>query len=251
VRPSPDAAIDLRWIGRDGSTIESPHATIRAEITYPTMTIVRGEQSWTVTPPADWQPRGMPTVLPTFDGGFIATTFGLVPSIVRGWPDGTVETLSIAASFDTSVSPVLDPSGRFVVAHGDRFARFEPFPDRNTYWDGTVDIDVGGTGAISVTAPPTQTSATWSTDPFAFANAFAGPIEVNERRTITVEPEGEFRYRATVTTADHLDDSVFGTRQQLDLAVDGEGRFTMLGGTWSQVCQPGRGHQDFSSELCV
>jgi hypothetical protein len=215
------------------------------------MTIARGENSWTVTPPADWQPRGMPTVMPTFDGGFIAATFGTGHTIIRGWPDGTVEMVSLADSLEYVAWPVLDPSGRFVIGNGDRYARVEPFADRNSTWDGTVDIDIGGTGEITVTRQPTTTDETWSTDPIAIANAFSAPTEVNERRTITIDQQGETRCSATVTTVDLFDDSVLGVRQQLDLELGGDGRFTILGGTWAQVCQPGRGHQDFTPELCI
>jgi hypothetical protein len=92
-RPDPQAPVLVPWLDRDGqeTSIEGP--VIRVEVDPPRLTIHRddgGTRSWTVEPGGDWQPRGMPSVLPTFDGGFIAWTFGSNVTAIRGWVDGSV-----------------------------------------------------------------------------------------------------------------------------------------------------------------
>lgn len=254
LRPDPDADIVLRWIGRDGTATSISGPVMRTEVDAPTLTVHRdddlpaGTRSWSFEPPADWQPRGMPTVIPTFDGGFIATTFdGVDQTVIRGWVDGAIDKVTI----DTYEALSLDPSGRVLVADDDRFARFDPFEDRNTYWDGDLDIDVGGTGAITVSRRASRIDEPWATDPVAFANAVVGPfLPPNEQRTITTEQIDESLIRATVTSTNFFDDSGFGTRHALDFTIGDDGHLTLVGGTWGQVCQPDRGHQDFTPELC-
>jgi len=54
----------------------------------------------------------------------------------------------------------------------------------------------------------------------------------------------------TVTIGRLADDSIEAVRYQLRFERDDAG-FRLAAGTWAQRCQPGRGHQDFSTELCV
>jgi hypothetical protein len=86
----------------------------------------------------------------------------------------------------------------------------------------------------------------WETDPIGLANAVAGPVSSPaERRTI------EFRDDAVVvTTENHLDDSVYGTRLTFHL-VPGEGGVRADTIEWANTCQPGRGHQDYQAALCA
>lgn len=253
LRPDPDAEVVLPWIARDGTAASISGPAMRTEVDLPTLTVHRddavpvGTRTWTVDPPADWQPRGMPTVIPTFDGGFIAITFdGVDQTVIRGWVDGAIDMVTI----DTYEALSLDPNGRVLIADGDRFARFDPFEDRNTYWDGELDVDVGGTGAITVSRRASHIDEPWVTDPVAFASAVVGPLPTNEQRTITTEQIDDSVVRATVTTTNFFDDSVFGSRYELDFSVGDDGHLTLTGGTWGQVCQPDRGHQDFTPELC-
>jgi hypothetical protein len=44
---------------------------------------------------------------------------------------------------------------------------------------------------------------------------------------------------------------VFASRLQLTLSRDDDGRFRFESGQQTHACQPGRGQQDFSAELCV
>jgi hypothetical protein len=93
--------------------------------------------------------------------------------------------------------------------------------------------------------------AGWARNPVAFGNAVAGRVAVNERRTIEYERPGESEFTVTVTTSNFFDDSVFASRLQLTLSRDDDGRFRFESGQQTHACQPGRGQQDFSAELCV
>jgi hypothetical protein len=189
----------------------------------------------------------MPTVIPTFDGGFIATTFGNQQSVIRGWLDGTVTIETI----DTFEPLSLDPNGRVMIADDDRFARFEPVADRSEHWGGRAEYRDGG----SVTLPDIDTAidfdVTWARNPIAFGNAVAGRVAVNERRTIEYDRTSDAEFVVTVTTSNFFDDSVFATRLELTLNRIDDGRFRFVSGRWSQACQPGRGHEDFSPDLCI
>lgn len=259
LRPAPDAEVVVPWVGRDGgdATISGP--VMRTEVEFPTLTVHRendlpaGTRSWTFEPPADWQPRGMPTVLPTFDGGFVATTYGSGDeTIIRGWDDGTIAMVVIEPERDGTVPfPHLDPNGRATVADGDHFARFEPVADRAEFWAGRPEYgDDGG-----VTLPDIDTAidfeAAWARDPIAFGNAVAGRLAANERRTIELQRPSDAEFVVSVTTSDHFDDSVSASRLELTLRRDDDGRFRFVSGHWAQTCQPGRGQQDFAAELCV
>ena len=47
------------------------------------------------------------------------------------------------------------------------------------------------------------------------------------------------------------DDSVASLRLELTFEQLADGTYRFVGGSWSQACQPGRGHQDFSIEVCL
>jgi hypothetical protein len=78
----------------------------------------------------------------------------------------------------------------------------------------------------------------------------AGVPERYRSCTLTIVPVGNEGYLVTVTHDGFFDDSVKASR--IEVAM------TRSGGAWvkgavieTQQCWPGRGHQDFSAELCV
>ena len=257
VRPDPESPLLVPWLDSNGEAITSTSAFIQVEISYPTLTVRRVDQvpattqTWIFEPGSDWQPRGMPTILPTIDGGFIAATFGSGTTIARGRPDGTVETIRLddAIFFPDS----LDPSGRFLVANSGFFLRVEPFADRTDYWNGDREVDVGATGAIRLPGLDAilATGPSWATDPIAFGNAVSGGPEVNEIRSVEAEQRSEIEWLVTVTTSNLFDDSVTAVKWELVLNRSDAGQFRFVSGTQTTVCAPGRGHQDFSAQLCI
>jgi hypothetical protein len=47
------------------------------------------------------------------------------------------------------------------------------------------------------------------------------------------------------------DDSVAESREELAFAPHGNGTWRLASASWSQRCQPNRGHQDFTTEACI
>lgn len=254
VRPSPDAPVDVPWVNRTtpGTLTYLLTPTIRSTQTYPDLTIARtdvwpaGTRDWTFRAPDDWLGRGMPQVTPTFDGGFVAALqVSDGHSIVRGWVTGEVEQVTLSAVH----SVALDPLGRVLIGDGDRLWRVEPFADRTPRLAHPPEVDVD-TGTITFGAMP-DLAADWQYDPVAFADVLAGPVAVNEVRTIDAEQRSESEWLVTVVTSNFFDDSVFAVRWELTLSRDDAGRFSFESGTWANACQPGRGHQDFDDALCA
>ncbi|MFN3258490.1 MAG: hypothetical protein ACE37B_22640 [Ilumatobacter sp.] len=261
VRPDPAAQIAVPWLDRNGQAIESTAAMISVEVSYPTLVVNRNDlvpaatTTWTFEPGADWQPRGMPWIVPTFDGGFVASIFGgQEVTIARGWPDGTVDTIVLSG---LTWPDALDPSGRILIADDGFFVRADPFDETAVgsaaYWDGRAEIDTGPTGAISLPGIDEAIDAgpTWAADPVKFANAVAGRPDVNEIRSITAVQVSEFEWNVAVTTSNLFDDSTNAVRWELVLERGDDGRFRFRSGTQTWSCVPGRGHQDFSRELCI
>lgn len=254
-RPAPLAPVLVPWVDRSGERTRADGPTVRAEVNGPELTIHRdddlpaGTRSWTFAPPGGWLERGMPDVTPTYDGGFIAWTFGANTAITRGWTDGTIHTIEL----DNTVSVVsaMDPSGRILLADRDRFVRVDPLADRTEYWAGRPDIDADGAVQLPDVDTAIDFGAGWAFNPTAFGNAIAGRPEVNQRRTIEVVRRSESEFLVTVTRSNFFDDSVFADRYEMLLRRADTGRFRFVSGEWSQACQPGRGHQEFTPELCI
>ena len=77
------------------------------------------------------------------------------------------------------------------------------------------------------------------------------PRDEGETVRIVVEPDGAAGTTVTVTNEHLADDSVTAVRFVLQFLTHPDGTIELAFGTWSQRCQPGRGHDDFSAELCV
>ncbi|MEM9515782.1 MAG: hypothetical protein AAGA42_13100 [Actinomycetota bacterium] len=253
VRPSPDAPVRVPWLNRNGDevTFDVPYAV--ADVAWPNLTITRvdplidAEQIWRLEPGEAWEPRGMPTVTLTHDGGFMATTFGSGGTRVwRGWANGTVDSLDLGDSLIGRFS--LDPSGRILIPDGGLYLSVDPFmgPALAQYLardvtigpSGEIELDVGATGSVD------------TSDPVAFANGITGPPTTNEIRVVTAQQLDGSQWGATVTTSNLFDDSSAAVRWELALERTPDGTFAFQSGTQTTVCQPGRGHQQFEFAPC-
>ena len=56
---------------------------------------------------------------------------------------------------------------------------------------------------------------------------------------------------ATLVLDGLLDDSVRARRYDFELRRRGDRTWELIAATWAQRCRQGRGHQDFSPELCL
>ena len=81
----------------------------------------------------------------------------------------------------------------------------------------------------------------WERDPAALAREYLG------REQAETSVQGT---QVTVSRDDLQDDSVRAERWVLELEQRGE-EWELVGARWEQRCHVGRGHQDFSPELCL
>jgi hypothetical protein len=72
-----------------------------------------------------------------------------------------------------------------------------------------------------------------------------------ETLVVVVEPATEDGTIVTATVDHLLDDSTATVRDQLHFDQADDGSIALTSGSWSQRCQPGRGHEDFSIEPCT
>ena len=121
-------------------------------------------------------------------------------------------------------------------------------------WAGPPDPGTGGTVAVEDFAAYEQdVDERWEG---SAAMAAAEFLRLDERTaaTTTIEgrasAEGAGPETVTVTLDGLLDDSVRAERWTLTFTPEGE-NYVLTGATWAQRCQSGRGHQDFSSDLCA
>lgn len=93
----------------------------------------------------------------------------------------------------------------------------------------------------------------WERSPALVAAEFLR-LDKDTTPSTTIEadtgPEGGGPAEVTVTLDRLLDDSVRTRLYDLELARDGE-TWRLERATWSQICRPGRGHQEPSPEPCV
>jgi hypothetical protein len=119
-------------------------------------------------------------------------------------------------------------------------------PDRPFAADGTVSVAEFNAYADEVDEP-------WERSPVLLAGEFLRLDRSQAFRTsVVAEAPGEGNDTATVTaTLQGLqDDSVAAARYLLGLQRDGEA-WRLASAMWAQSCQAGRGHENFSTELCT
>lgn len=250
-RPEVGAPVAFPWVDRSGAEVVSPKPTVR--IHTDTLEIERDDHRWSIGYGADdLMLRGMPPIVPTFDGGFVAalerTDNNVV--VVRGWPDGSTEHVVVDA-----YPALLEPTGTVVLPDGDFFARVQLFEPRPSGWDGRlgVDLDTWQVNAPGLDEFLDADDVPWEHDLVAFADAITGPTGPSETRSIEVLDGAAGSQYIQVTTTGYLDDSVFGDRYvfQLTAMAESDGSLRLVGGTYAVTCQPGRGQQDFQQALCV
>jgi hypothetical protein len=119
-------------------------------------------------------------------------------------------------------------------------------------WDGRIEVDVE-TGIVSAPGfdefleaqpPVTATDAAWML-------LGGNTAEPGETVDVQEEPGADDVTIVTVTRSNLMDDSVYATRYRLVMQQMPDASFRFIEGQWSQQCQPGRGHAEFSTELCI
>ena len=117
----------------------------------------------------------------------------------------------------------------------------EPLPE-----DGTLPVDDFNAYAESVDDP-------WERDLAGVTNEFLGDAASDaQNRSFQATSAGEGSSATASLLLDGLlDDSVRSRRYDLTLSRRQDGTWRIDTAQWSQRCQQGRGHQNFSPELCV
>jgi len=112
--------------------------------------------------------------------------------------------------------------------------------------DGTLPVEAFNAYTESVDYP-WERSLSALTD--AFVEAGAGDAVRRSFQSTANDEEGT---SATASlTLGLLDDSVRSLRYRLELSRREDGTWTIESASWAQRCHEGRGHQDFSPELCL
>jgi hypothetical protein len=193
-------------------------------------------------------PRYAPDLVETFDSG--ALTWNVYENGKDGYyylaaadtPDG----LAIHVVGNGAPLELIRAVASSVITSGVREAPL---------WDGRLDVDVA-TGAISAggfntfvdTRQPVETRTAGGTALMLIGSDDAPDttIEVSER------PGTDGRTIVMITKSNLSDDSIHAVRYQIELQqMPDDTLFRFIGGQWAQQCQPDRGHQDFTTELCT
>lgn len=125
-------------------------------------------------------------------------------------------------------------------------AVWEQFPTLES--SGAIPVDEFN-AYLESTEPP------WATSPLRASLEF---LRLDEPVALTTSvvmethpPEGGDEAEVTVTKDGLADDSIAALRYVLEFERRADGSWRLRAAAWTQRCQPGRGHQDFTPELCV
>lgn len=159
VGPQPDLtrSVDVEWVLPDPATPipDIPVAQFDPGDASRAPALARRDLRWEL----DFPVFQTTVPVPTDDGGVIAAMYHVDDvdnRLVRGWPDGTFESIPLASVTDVDLLPaLLERTGTIIVPDGDTFARINPFPEHP-----------------QATAPPGTT--TLPTEPPPLADA--GPV---------------------------------------------------------------------------
>lgn len=258
VRPAPPADVVVPWLDRSGTAVSSTTPSIEVEIAFPELTVRRTDpvngatRSWTYEPGPDWQPRGMPRIVPTFDGGFLAAEYGSSGELIaRGWADGTVDQVILGDG--TTFTDALDPAGRLLIADAGTFASVRPVAaERSERWDGQPAIAADGSVDLPGIDDALLAAPAWAESPVAFAVAVSPAAALAEQTVVETTEIDTDRWSVTRTASSAAAGTGAADRWTFVVERDpGTSRLAFVSGTWTFRCPNGQGHQDFSNEPCA
>jgi hypothetical protein len=170
----------------------------------------------------------------------------LLASACGGNDESATETVTVTTA--TTVTVTETTTGTTTVTTGTTTAQAgewdglqQPLPE-----DGTLPVDEFNAYAESVDEP-------WERDLAGVTDEYIGAAAADaQNRSFQATSAGEGRGSATVSLLldGLLDDSVRSQRYDLTLSRRPDGTWQIDTAQWSQRCQQGRGHQNFSTELC-
>jgi hypothetical protein len=116
-------------------------------------------------------------------------------------------------------------------------------PVRNP--DGTMPIAAFNTWLATAHPTVAQDPARIAGEFLQLADSEAASVDVSTSR-ISAQ-----RTDVVVTESALPDDSVHAIRSNLRLALQPDQTWRLVTATWSQQCQPNRGHQNFTTAVCI
>jgi hypothetical protein len=123
-------------------------------------------------------------------------------------------------------------------------AATEDTPQPSFEEDGTVPVD-------DFNAYLDAVDEAWETDAKRVAIAFAQPVAPEGGQVGAALGAGDAGTTLAIVTVNGLgDDSAAARRTSVVLAPDGD-RWRLVRAQWTHRCQEGRGHEDWSIELCI
>ena len=271
-RPTPDATI-YRWVDRNGAAIESTAPSFDLNLGNAGNSLTRidtaadGSPSFiNFTLPLAYQyPRDFPRVAATDDGGALAYDYVQMQSAEyevfvdfdTDWTAANVDNGDVYFRMPPEVShrPLLEPSGTVIVPAGpsnsDQFVRRSLGQVATRGWSGRTETDVD---TFSIAAPGLNDYIAaeqpfWAGDPELLAHQLAPTLGDSEE--VRIDFDGSEAPILTITTTGLLDDSVTATRTIVTTRRADDGLLRFVSGNSTFQCAPDRGHQDFSTELCV
>jgi len=119
-------------------------------------------------------------------------------------------------------------------------------------WPGRVEAEISDSEWM-LTAPGlndfiADVHPDWASDPLAFGREIARPLDEGEQLDVIWDTDGGV---LTITMSDFRDDSVFAHQWTILLELNSDGLYRFVSGTWTNECQPGRGHQDLRPQSCI
>ena len=117
-------------------------------------------------------------------------------------------------------------------------------------WEGPTQADEQGSVDVDAfNSYVTSVGGDLARSPRAQAEAFPGAAFESAQKSVELEERGN-QAEATVTVEGLQDDSIHSQRWELDFARTGD-VWTVTSARFSQRCHEGRGHQEYSPELCL
>lgn len=267
-RPAPDATV-YRWVDRGGEVVESTQPSFDLNLGDMGNSLTRidtvenGSAEFTTfsLPTAYQSPRDFPYVRPTDDGGAVAYDYvqlfrgsGVFVDFDTDWPENGIDNSDVVyGDPDGFISPALiEHDGHLVVGADDGFERVTLDQVGARGWDGEIEIDRTEEAHV-IDAPGLNhhvkaEQPLWARYAHLYAFQLKQFIGLNERVQVDYD---EASTTITITTTGFLDDSVAGERWSIDVEIGDDGLFRFVSGSSAFNCQPGRGHQDYSLELCI
>jgi hypothetical protein len=154
-------------------------------------------------------------------------------------PSASISTSTVPATTSTTSTTV---AGGTTTSTTPSLSNWTTPPDNP---DGSIAVADFNTHLDSERPP-------WASSPERIANEFFNTDAIDAFAVLTSVTALSSQAADVVVNANGLrDDSVHAVRYNLHLVRQPDQTWRLASAAWSQQCQPNRGHQDFTTELCL